>query len=477
MDEKKDLYDQLGVEPKSEGGAGDILSAGGKSAAISAGISGLGKALEYVPERRVKAVGKFLSAAPVETAIGSAAGGMTGEYLKEKGLPFPIQVGGELLASALPTAGRYLGRKAYESVLGTPSEMAEQLLPKTKELGISVDPKQMRAEGERRVSYAGATPEIAFENQRAVNRAASKATGLEADNITPAFIGQRMDEVGSTIGMIIKGPKGKPKEYGINAGPLEEILRRELDVSNPAYAYTSKLIADNLLDKAYAGTKVSGEVLQRLRSELGKVIRTSTDKTDAWVAGEMIEALDGMIATQLPKAEQLALEKLRPQYRSAVTLDLLAKRGGVDNGYVSAERLGKLLRSKDYKYTQGKSTNPLSDLGQIGETYNLRSVAEKAETPAGSKSDAIAKAVKNIGLISAPIIGYKAGGATGGMEGLALSLGYASAEQLAKALARSKPASMIQTKLGPTMREAPTSYVSPAGKAVYSTEAARPAEE
>ena len=53
MDEKKDLYDQLGVEPKSEGGAGDILSAGGKSAAISDGLTGFGKALADVPERRV----------------------------------------------------------------------------------------------------------------------------------------------------------------------------------------------------------------------------------------------------------------------------------------------------------------------------------------------------------------------------------------------------------------------------------------
>lgn len=90
--EDKDLYDQLGVEPKSEGGAGDILAAGGKSAAISAGISGLGKVMQLAPQAPIKAAGKFLSAAPIETAIGSAAGGMTGEFLKRKACHYQFKL-------------------------------------------------------------------------------------------------------------------------------------------------------------------------------------------------------------------------------------------------------------------------------------------------------------------------------------------------------------------------------------------------
>jgi hypothetical protein len=483
MSDENDLYKQLGIEVKQESsGLEDISKAAGKSGLASLVISGAGKALQLAPYAPAKVVGKFLSAAPMETAVGSAAGGAAGEFLKQKGMPLPIQIGGEMVASFGPTMLRAGGRKLYESVLGAPSQIAENLLPRAKEIGLQLDPKQLRAEGGRRVSYAGATPEISFKNQTAVNREASKATGKEVEEVTPKFIGERMDTVGGQIGDVIRGPKNNPKSYVVtDPSEFNQILQRELDVNNPAFARTSTLITSQILQKAKqvdpitgAITKeaepITGEVLQRLRSELGRVIRTSTDRSDAYVAAETINAIDSLVASQLTGAEKQALEKLRPQYRAAATLDLLTKRGGIDNGQVSAERLGKLLRQKDYKYTQGTSTHPLAELGQIGETYNLRSIQEKPEIPASSRFTDIARFTKNAALLAAPLVGGFKSGPTGGIAGTAASLGYASAEELAKALARSRGATLIQTKLGPTMRQAPESYVSPAAKAIAATE-------
>jgi len=482
MDEEKtqDLYSKFNLTPESENsGFFDVAKSGGESALLSGAISGAGKLMQMSPygQPAVGTVGKFLSAAPIESAIGAAAGGATQEFLKQKGAPYPIQLAGGLLAGVSPTAMRAGARNLYQNVLGAPTKEAETLLPEAQKIGIHLDPTQLRAEGGRKTSYTGATPEIAFANQKAINNEASKATGKVVDEITDSFIGERMNKVGSDIGQIIKGTESAPKSYSIDFMPFQEILSRESDINNPAYAQVSKLIADNLITKAGLGEKISGETLQRLRSELGRVIRTSTDRTDAYVAGEMIDAIDTMVSKQLSGAEKDALEKLRPQYRSTVTLDLLSKRKGIPEGQLSAEKLGELLRSRDYKYTQGLSTNPLAKLGKIGETYNLRSISQTPSIPEKGKVSQAMDLIKKAGLYAAPAVGVATGGATGGLTGLALSMGFKSAEELGKALAKSSAARNIQTKFAPQMRQPAKSYVSPAGKAVAGTELTRPGEE
>lgn len=491
-DEQKDLYSKFNVTPESEGGGFfDVAKAGGKGALLSGAISGAGKLMQMSPygQPAVGTVGKFLSAAPVESAIGGAAGGATEELLKQKGAPYPIQLAGGLLAGITPTAVRAGARGLYQSVLGAPTKEAETLLPEAQKIGIHLDPTQLRAEGGRKTSYTGATPEISFANQKAINNEASRVTGKVVDDITDTFIGERMNTVGEEIGNVIKGPKDSPKSYVVSdPSKFNEILQRELDVNNPAYARTSTLISNQILQKAREvdpitgvvikeAEPISGEVLQRLRSELGRVIRTSTDRSDAYVAAETINAIDSLVSSQLTGAEKQILEKLRPQYRAAATLDLLAKRGGIDNGQVSAERLGRLLRQKDYKYTQGTSTHPLATLGKVGETYNLRSISEAPSIPEKGKVSQAMDLIKKAGLYAAPAVGVATRGATGGLEGLALSMGFKSAEELGKALARSSAARNIQTKFAPQMRQPAKSYISPAGKAVVGTELTRPGEE
>lgn len=126
--------------------------------------------------------------------------------------------------------------------------------------------------------------------------------------------------------------------------------------------------------------KIDGKELQRLRSNLTKVARTSSNGEDRRIAGEFVKSIDESIGRYDPQTLDKLLRTNR-KYAATSVLGEGIEKGFVKGGKISPQGLGKHLANNTYGFGTGTSQHPLYDLGYAGQALNMRSRAEGVEYP------------------------------------------------------------------------------------------------
>lgn len=327
-------------------------------------------------------LGRVGRGAGVGAAFGAATPTGQEEYekrLTEKALPTAL---GTALGGAVPAAIGG-GRAALGAYVGRSEANVEQTARAAERLGFRLEPMQVRAERPGASPGFGASAE---RNQLLANRLVTEAAGQRADKVLPEYIGQRLKDLGSKYEDIYIGPGGtaRPRAFKIDSDTIDAlkvVSQQEQRLAAGAVPSVRNISADLVrrfeeLKSEMPGARITsmnvpGTDLQRLRSELTRIYRTTTDNVDRGQAMNMLRQLDENVARNHP-SEAAKLAELNPQYRTVLTLEKLAPY----RGNVSLQQVGRWLESNDPMFARGASRHPLADLGRMGMDLNIRSVDE-----------------------------------------------------------------------------------------------------
>lgn len=283
-------------------------------------------------------------------------------------------LGGLIGPSAI---GKALGF-GVRGVVGRPTAATADLAKKAEDLGFRLEAGQLRA------AEPTATPGFAVnapKNQKLANELATAESGIKAGEITPKYVGKRLDDLGKTYDNIFN------RIMKLDTG-VENQLKAIVDFENkvsPAGVPSAKSASNNIIERfnqarqqtgaTVTAVGVDGRELQRLRSDLSNVARTASDANDRRIAGQFVESIDKAIERSNPALAAKLLDTNR-KYAVAKTLEEMIEKGYIRQGNISLEKLGEHLANNTYGFGSGTSRHPLYDLGFMGRELNMRALWE-----------------------------------------------------------------------------------------------------
>ena len=306
------------------------------------------------------------------------------------------ETGGEILGG-FGTAIPGLVRGAVRGIVGTTTKIGEETAKRAEQLGFKLSPAQVRQDIP--LTAKGASG-FAKENQTLANKLSSKATGKEVNLIDDKFIKSRLDDLGGQFNSIYKDKVFNIDQDAVNA--LKDMANIENQLPNVTQVNAIKNTANNILDKfqifslrpdAIPGKfGIEGNQLQRIRTDLLQAARAQqgTSRQDAHLIYKLVDAIDNSIARNHPQIAA-KLNEIRPLYRNTIILEDLYRSGGINQGNISLERLGKMLLPSPQSVRGAKGE--LETLGDLGRELKLRARWETAGDTEGKLSD-LARALR-----------------------------------------------------------------------------------
>lgn len=283
--------------------------------------------------------------------------------------------------------------KLAESLVGKTTKTAAEIARDAEKLGFKLEPRQVRAEKPlSSPGFAGA----AEKNQTLANRLASKATGVETNEISRDFVGKRLKELGKNYSDIFD------RELKVDRALVDDLRSivdfearvRPADVRSASQASNNLISAftqaESELGRPISAIKLDGREIQRLRNDLSYIARTATVGDDRRVAGQFVEAIDNAIARN-NKDLAAKLAETNRQYAATKTLEDMIEKGTVFQGNISLEKLGDYVAANSYGFGAGTSMHPLSDLAIMGRELGIRGIFEGAQEPAGELAQILSK--------------------------------------------------------------------------------------
>ena len=291
--------------------------------------------------------------------------------------------GGEI-AGGLAAGGPGVFKTGVKSLLGVPSRTSEQMARSAEKIGFKLSPAQVRQDVP--ITAKGATG-ASEANQSLANKLASEGTGKQATEITSEFISNRLKDLGKDYDKLYKG-----KSFVVDGearSALENILLKESELG---YAGVSpvKQTAQTMIEKLDVKAAVDGEDLQRLRNALTERARSSTSRSDAHEIYNLVDIIDASVAKNNP-ALAATLDVLRPKYRNSIILEDLYRQGGIQQGNISLEQLGTMLRGK--RDAVRRTGADIDDLGELGRELKLRARWQTEGGTGTPSSDILKKAL------------------------------------------------------------------------------------
>ena len=399
-------------EPKVDTGALSQVKAAGKSALEETGSAAGGVGGAVIGAETGAALGSMLG--PVGTVVGGIGGGIIGGIggskigeaiqsslgsLVPEGIKQSLGFGEEQRAEdreAMPTATKIgefapavaslavptkafaegVNKFAASRIWSEASPVQKTALKTAEDWGLKVKPSQVQEGAEQRILGDAA-------NQKVVNSKAAEATGVKGkvDRVDESFLKIRFDALGKDYTKIYNDPAlGKTITMGNEAhAAIQNILGGGVPLPSAARA---RLIAIEKDMTANAGSQthaIQGEDFRFTMSELKKAARTTQDGNLRYMINDTVNELNTSLAAHNPQVAK-ALAEVNPKYRATVTLDNAFQKGVVDvNGNLDAFELGKMLKSSGKE-----ATNPLYQLGQVGESLGIGSVAKGARVKSGT---------------------------------------------------------------------------------------------
>ena len=323
--------------------------------------------------------------------------------------------------SGYKTAGELLGgfgtsipgmvRGGAKFLLGVPSKLSENVAKKAEKLGFKLSPSQVRQDVP--LSSKGASNILgssAKENQVLANELASKGTGAVAKEISQEFIQSRLRALGNEFNQVYQGKIFNIDTNAIDA--IREIASESSQIPTPA---SVKKIANEIVQNYDRLTRlpganpntfaVEGEALQRMRNALTESARSST-RTNAHEIYELVDSIDGSVARNHPNVAS-KLNEIRPKYRNSIILEDLYRNGGIEQGNISLERLGKMISGK--RDAVRRHPSDIDELGDMGRTLGLRARWEKEGYGATEGEDVLGKLLGTGTDIVGKITGTRSG--------------------------------------------------------------------
>lgn len=361
----KGISQELGEMATQEGEKNEAFSALEKNRPISTAIGG---ALPYL------AIPASMGVIPSAAVVGGAEAmqyGTPGERATRGMFGFGGALAGGLVGKGV---GKMIAPTAPGAVSGTQASAlsAGQKLgiqPRLSEVTGSRFLSRMEDMAARTPGGAGVMDDFARANAQAINRAASKAIGENADEMTPAVFAAARARITKPFEDLKKLPGNPVKLNQSVISAADDVLRQQTKMISQQQDAGLIDLAKNLKWAASNRGKIDGEAYQLLRSGLSEASfdATGTNKT---LYGKLLEAVDNSADASLRSAGHggLAdsLKASRPQYAGLLQLE----RGMVsEGGNVSPARLAQVLRAQSPgKFREGKG-GPLFDIGRLGESF------------------------------------------------------------------------------------------------------------
>jgi hypothetical protein len=340
-------------------------------------------------------------------------------------------VGGLLAPSAL---GKILGLGA-RSLIGAPSTASARLAREAEKMGITVEPMQVRAAAP--AGSPGLTEKAMVRNQEIYNREASRATGVETNNISPKFLEDRAKALGLDYDILFA------RDFKITDNLANAVLhvvdfeRKIIPQGSSKISGTARNIL-NIYTDPKLNNVIHGTVLHKLREGLSEMSRSLSGSSahDAW---KLVREFDAAIAETAPDIAKKFADTNR-KYRATMTLKDLASKAdnpGIFQNNISPEILGAAIA--------GDSRHPLAKLGEMGRALQLRAIWQSPEGAGKGLAEAL---VSKAGRVLAAGVG-----------------------------ARSQAARAVQRHMTPVMETPRQRVLTPSGIATLVTGAGRAVEQ
>jgi hypothetical protein len=202
-------------------------------------------------------------------------------------------------------------------------------------------------------------------NQRAINSAAARAMGQNADELGEGVMNAARTELGAEFQRLqqITGPDMARPQF------MQALVN--IDTANVARGpFASERITrlvDQGLDLAAMG-RVSGRAYREIHTELANASTAAFRSGDATVGQALRtvrEGLDDAARASLGPADRQAWDTVRQQWDA---YKVLVKGNTVEAGNVSPARVASKLRG-DPRFRTGQRNGELADVGRIGEAF------------------------------------------------------------------------------------------------------------
>lgn len=324
------------------------------------------------PMVRVAQGGGALASAANAAASGALASGM--EYGSPEERLGRAAVGGAA-GGAVGGALGAIANKASKPVARVESESLDAAIEAAKRLGIQLTPGQVTGNkalqmAEQRLAKmpgsSGAMQEFQRGNDLALNRAAARAMGETAEEITPDIFGGASKRIGGEFDRLSKGKSvalGQPFNEA-----LVTLQTQQARLGEFADPQVNQLVTKGL-DLAKRGS-VDGEAYQAIRSSLGRKAQDAFGSGNSEL-GQALKtvrgAMDEAAEAGMTGADREAWGIARKQWAALKTLE---KGNVVEGGKVAPGRVKEALRTarpKDYK--EGRLDGELADIASYAETF------------------------------------------------------------------------------------------------------------
>lgn len=363
------------------------------------------------------------AARPIPSAIAATSGGVGAEYASQQGLNPLGVMGSALLASAAPSVAAKTAARIVTPVDAklNPKEIELRNLGKTK---YGFDMTAGQETGSRALQKfeqslealpgGGASPRVSQQEQ--FNRTISRAFDQDEELITPELLNKAQTELGDRMNKIV-GNKSVTisDDFPIRLGQITNKYfgRLTTDIARPF-----ENIRNDLLDLMDPKNPVSGERIQRIRTDLLERARNTSDNDYRQALNEMRDALDNELEAVLPKVQADDLRAARTAYAnlSRVKEAMKTQTSEVIAGNVNPTALLSAITRQDADAaTRGLSFRQLAEPASIKKLLMPR--LPDSGTPIGTYFTGLATGG---GLAGG---GYLTAGPTGAMVGALSSLG------------------------------------------------------
>lgn len=316
-------------------GGSSLLAQMGTAAAVNA----IPAALEYgtANERAGRAL-----VAGAGGASGAAAGNLIARALMPAG------------RGASPVASEVMDAAARIGYRPTPAQLTQ-----SPSLG-NIENYLLRTPG-----GSGAMQKVQAAQQTALNRAAARAMGENADDLGEAVFAGAQSRLGAEFGRL--GEVTAPVLGDDFLGALARV-----DAANKARGAFANPRIDKLVDQGMelaASGKLTGTAYKEIRSELASQAQAafkSGDSTVGQAFKTITGALDDAAKASLSKTDQQAWDLARKQWSAFKTL---SKGNVAEGGNVSAARVAAQLRQQGPALRTGAASGDLADIARIGEAF------------------------------------------------------------------------------------------------------------
>lgn len=212
--------------------------------------------------------------------------------------------------------------------------------------------------------FAGKSSRVAAQ-QEGLNSALAKEMGMDSKAITPPVMSRAADEAGDVFKFI-------GDNYNISKPQTSQLLN-DLSVMqgkfnglDPKSANPLNYHINDILDKVGNTGELSGTAYSQVRSDLGRLARSTTDPQVEIGAYSIQKKLDNAMAPSIPKDMQSIFSGNRQYYRNMIALEPAAKKSiGTGNINPTALEQGVSKVYPNYIYDDAASMPQLTQGAQL----------------------------------------------------------------------------------------------------------------